>query len=59
MSAEHAAKAVKLAEEAGKRIQRILLDLDETLGASYGVNVSAVDVDTRNFGQMRVEIHID
>lgn len=58
MTKRHVAEAVKLADDAGKKVQRILLDLDEALGG-YHVHVSHVAIDTRNFANMGVEIHVE
>lgn len=43
-------------KHAERKIQRIMLDLDEQL-IDVGARVDSVDVDTRNFANMKTEIH--
>jgi hypothetical protein len=46
------AEVARLVEDAEKRIQRILLELEEDVGRA----VDEVEVDTRNYAQLRTEI---
>jgi hypothetical protein len=40
------------------KIQLLLLTLDEQLGIALGKRICGVEVDTRNFANMKTEIHI-
>lgn len=54
IQAEEAGEIERLTKEAEKRIQRILLDLEE----AAGWRIDQVRVDTRNFANCAVEIFL-
>lgn len=58
MSVEHIGEVARMATVARKAIQRIVLNLNEEL-IDYGVRVDAVNVDTRRFANMAVDICIE
>lgn len=55
MAKELTAAKMQAVKEAEEKIQRILLDLEDVVGE----DVNSVDVDTRQFANLRVEIWFD